>query len=306
MKYWIAAAMLTLVVYANACDVCGSGSSGYSFGSGVFFSKNLLGLQWKKELYRSTHPTLFNDEIPLVSNEQFNVVQLYSKIFIAPKWAFSCNIPYVINQRSEFDQLSTNHGLGDISLGMSKIQEFGNDTSKIWSFTQEYGCFIKSPTGKSAEIDGVLNIVIPNMQLGTGAFDFSPYVRTVAKSQKFTLVHDITYTYRLANKQEYKYGNALVTGIVGLYETKRFQSNDLKLFPKAGLQFRHFSKDKDLSLDEQNDYTGGYFLLANAGVEFVYNNFLIGAEYSLPVSYQYAGGSVEPFNQFNLSFNIKI
>lgn len=83
MKKFIATAWLMVSVCAAiACDVCGcAATGGNTMGIMPRFNRHFVGVRYSQTAYTSTHLTLFKNEVPKQSQEQFNTVQVWVGTF---------------------------------------------------------------------------------------------------------------------------------------------------------------------------------------------------------------------------------
>jgi hypothetical protein len=73
--------------------------------------------------------------------------------------------------------------------------------------------------------------------------------------------------------------------------------------PFIGITADHFNAIEEFG--EKIDNTEGYLANAMLGAEFSFSRFLIGTNFSLPVSQELVGGDVVAQNRFSLYLNYK-
>ena len=95
------------------CDACGCSASGGGMGSNSILNDNFVGIRYLNQHYKSREG-IFNNS-PWVE-ENFNTIQVWSRIPITKTIQISAIIPYHFHNRERSTGNEKISGLGDITL----------------------------------------------------------------------------------------------------------------------------------------------------------------------------------------------
>lgn len=273
---------------AAACDVCGCAVSSQSLGLLPQFSKHFIGVQYQYASSESNHPSLFEGKPNEQSSQTYTTTQLWGRYQIAKRVQLFGFLPYIHNVNKEATQTTASTGIGDATL-MANLSVPLPDRKKGTQLLLA-GAGIKLPTGTYTGIGNAERNGIPNVQTGTGSWDFLANVNYTRKNEKWGYNVDMSYLLTTANNEQYKFGNRLNTAAMAFYwlEKKAF-----KIVPQAGLRAEYSLHDYDnYSRKWLNEKTGGTMGFVSAGAQVFYKKTGLKAMVHLPVYQDFAAGYV--------------
>lgn len=108
------------LLYYDFCDTCGCSGNGGSMGFGTGLNNNFIGLRYITQRYSSRDGIFANS--PWI-NENFNTVQLWTRLPIGKRFMVNVVLPYQFHSREFVDNTEQNiNGLGDATvLGFYQI-----------------------------------------------------------------------------------------------------------------------------------------------------------------------------------------
>ncbi|HEY3404263.1 MAG TPA: hypothetical protein VGK59_12800 [Ohtaekwangia sp.] len=269
-------------VSARACDVCGCSLGGSYYGILPQFSKNFVGLRWSQAKFYAYMDHQGEYIAPEYSHDTYNKVELWGRFYITKRFQVFAFIPYAYNDMNGSEQNISNNGLSDITLlGNYILLNTGEDETVRWKHTWMVGGGVKLPTGKNnLEDNGIL--VNPNFQLGTGSVDFLANTVYTVRYQKAGFNAETGYKINTRNSEKYLFGNQFhASGQFFFWQNMK----SFSFLPNAGLYFEQSSQHKDSQAIQTN--TGGYALLATAGLETYYKRVTLGLNYKRPVKQKF-------------------
>lgn len=294
MRFIITLILSAIMTYANACDVCGCSVGSFSSGLLNLGNSNFIGLSYKTARFESQHPTLFENEQHIISNEQFHTTELSGRWMPSKHIQIMASIPFHVMNRVEAGATENNYGIGDANL---QVQWVFNNTSDTTSpkviYRLALGGGIKMPTGKSDVKSDLYDLIIPNMQLGSGSWDFLMNINGLIRTQSWGLLAEFGYNLNSANTYDYKFGNRMQSKILLSRWVSLNPEGSRILRPELGV--RHtYSKYDFTSFSERitNDFSHGYFFDALCGAQLLINNWSFSASTQLPIKQHFADGYV--------------
>lgn len=271
---------------ARACDVCGCAASNQYLGLLPQFQRNFIGFQQQYSEYTSTHPSAYMGRPWEQGADYYNTFQLWGRYNINRHYQVFVFVPYHYNVHNEDSAHATGNGIGDITLLVNR--QLLNKQKGHWQQTLQAGAGIKLPTGKYTGITQLDKEGLPNMQPGTGSWDFVVNGNYTVRRKMIGANADASYTLTTANKYSYKYGNRLNTGILAFYNVS---AGKINLLPQAGVRYEYTLHDYDnYSHKWLNDQSGGYMCFATAGVQAYYRQVGMRVLYQLPLAQYYSTG----------------
>ena len=187
---------------------------------------------------------------------------LFKTDFVLHKnWAFSVFIPIVLQNRKTFSETENAVGLGDLTL----LSQYTRYISGELSIKGSAG--IKFPTGNQYITDDRGINLSPDMQSGSGTFDF---IGRIAISKQHIFIRNlsnqtsISFRYNSTNEhfgdrdkvggRSFKFGNEVqfTTAFSYLLVAKYWF-----IIPELGVQVRHVSPNQEEETDAPN--SGGYW-----------------------------------------------
>jgi hypothetical protein len=275
---------------ASACDVCGASGGNQNLGLLPQFYSNFAGLQYQYRSFTSTHPSHEVGSLPQQSEDNYNTVQAWGRYAPGNRIQLFAFVPYYSNAQTIGGVKTTTGGLGDITVmgSYAAIKKTAKNGTRHQLLT---GLGVKAPTGSYEGISSRDEDGLPNMQPGTGSWDFVANANYTWSRSQLGFNTEISYTFTTANKDEYKYGDRLSTGITGFYSRKL---RSLTLLPMAGVKYEYTLHDyENYSRKWLNEDTGGSMLYGTLGMQAYYNRLALQLNLDLPLAQSYAGGNVQ-------------
>ena len=151
------------------------------------------------------------------SYETFQTAELWARFYPTKKIQAFVFVPFNFNERIEGTSINTLKGLGDIVI--SANYNLINTYDSVDHFLKHnllIGGGLKLPTGEFQAIENGLT-VNQNFQLGTGSLDFLFNLIYTVRRKNIGLNTELSYSLNTTNKDEYKFGNAMRTGLTAFY-----------------------------------------------------------------------------------------
>ncbi len=198
------------------------------------------------------------------------------------KIAFSAILPYVNQARESFSQAEVSNGLGDLTL----LAQYNFQTKPKTSISflnkpmNNFGLAlgIKVPTGKIFHDDDRGVVLSPDMQSGSGSYDF--LIRTFHQKNHFvlknlSLMNSASYKINTTNQhfgdpqklagRQFKFGNELILQ-TQLFYNLLLQTNFI--LPDVGLQLRISEANVEQGVLSSN--SGGQWLSIPFGLAYFF------------------------------------
>jgi hypothetical protein len=278
------------ITAVQACDVCGCSASNQYLGILPKANLNFIGFQYQYNSFTSDHPSLFEHQPNEHGKDYYNTFQLWGRYNVGKRLQLFAFLPYRYNVQLLDTSRTTSPGLGDVSMLANAMIIKEDATSEGWQQLLLAGGGIKFPTGKYTGITTMDKQGLPNMQPGTGSWDFIVNTNYTVRRKSAGVNVDVAYTITMPNAEKYKYGNRLNAGVLGFYRLKR---KGATILPQAGLRYEYTLNDYD-NYDRKwlNEQSGGYMCFATAGLQAYVGQFGLRLTYQLPVSQHYGAGYI--------------
>ncbi len=287
-RIYFAIALCALAISSIACDICGCGGGNFYLGMLPKFKHRFFGVRYQ---YMSSYTQLAADASQFSYN-YYNTIELWNGWNIGNKWQLLTFVPYRINKQVDDDGISSNSGLGDISL-LANYQLFHtrkvNDKNVAVEQELWIGGGIKLPTGrfKANVNDPATTIADVNAQLGTGSTDFIANVMYDISINSFGV--NTTATYKVnTTKNSYQFGDKFIASSLAYY---RFRTNGMGISPNLGLMYENTAGN--LLQGQKVTATGGYVSSITTGVELSLDKIAIGCTLQTPFDQNYAAGQTQ-------------
>ncbi len=293
-----------LIILASgsiACDVCSCSSGGSYYGILPQFQKHFIGVRWTGSSSSASHiPSYIADEIYTPPTRiTLHSAELWGRFYLAKRLQLFVFIPFNVLTEKENNVATTIFGLSDATLMANyAIINTGDSLMKKLKHTVLLGGGVKFPTGKFRSIDDG-SAANPNMQTGTGSFDFIVNGVYTMRYKKAGINTEASYRFNTANRDNYRFGNRLnLTFKTFLW----LKAKNFSFLPNAGLSFEN--AQKNTRKNSEKYYTGGNALYATAGMETYFKKFNLGFSFQQPVAYNLAEGLIKPAQRYtvNLTF----
>ncbi|MEN3322712.1 hypothetical protein VP395_03170 [Mariniflexile soesokkakense] len=285
------------------CDLCGCSTSSGSSSFGTLGNVSFLGLRYIYQDFKSKDG-IFNNSP--TSTERFNTYQLWGRVPISENFSLNAIVPYQGLNREFNDRSEHRNGLGDMSIiGWYQIKfykkktenEVGSDEEKELSAHRlNIGLGAKLPTGSFEE--SLADRINPGFQVGTGSFDAVFSVMHTYSNNQIGINTTATYYLKTKNKNEYRFGNQF-SYASNVYYNVPFEKSALS--PFLGVSGDVYNSIKQF--DETLKDTNGNIVNGTFGSEFMIDEFIIGANYTFPISQHLFGGNVTSNNRFTIYLN---
>jgi len=140
----------------------------------------------------------------------------------------------------------------------------------------------------------------PQLQAGTGSFNYLFLIQYMIKFNKFGLNNYVSYKVNSTNRNDFRFANRFNVNTSLFYLGKI--NKELTLMPNVGTSYE-FS-DHDLQGDDKVINSGGEALFINSGITFFFKNISFELTYYQPV-YNYLYGN-QPSNKARIISQISI
>lgn len=299
------ALLLVLVLHTaasiKACDVCSCSSGGSYYGILPQFQKHFIGVRYTGSSSIANHiPSYIADEIYKPATKlSMHSIELWGRFYLAKRVQLFAFVPFTVFRKNESGITSSVYGLGDATLMTNyAVVNTGDSLMKKVKHTFLLGGGVKFPTGKFRTIDDG-NAANPNIQTGTGSFDFIVNGVYTVRYKKAGLNTEASYRINTANRDNYRFGNRFNLSMKAFLWLK---AKNVSFLPNTGISFEN--AEKNTRNNSIKYYTGGTALYATAGMETYFKRFNLGFSFQQPVAYSLAEGLIKPAQRYtaNLTF----
>jgi hypothetical protein len=274
----------------RACDLCGCSANNQYLGILPQFYKQFIGIQYQYTSFSAKQASLMDPSEYERAYAFNNTYQLWGRYYIGDRLQFFGFVPYHDNRGNDAGNNFRTTGIGDVSILANALVIKDDSNCKTWHQTLLTGGGVKMPTGKYTGITTLDEQGLPNVQAGTGSWDFIVNANYTVRRDKFGINADAAYTMTTVNTAGYKYGNRLNAGVLGFYW---WAKKDLSILPQAGAKYEYTLHDYDnYSRKWLNENSGGSIVFGTIGVQSFYKRYGAKVVYNIPVSEHYSGGNV--------------
>lgn len=203
------------------------------------------------------------------------------------KWTVVAEIPYVVRQFLDVEHHATlgkkltSEGLGDLSVSaIYRAFEF-ND-----GFVGVVGG-VKFPTGSTSEKDDFGDLFEPELQPGSGSYDYSIGTAFQWDRGLFTAHGNVLYTFKTEGDQNFEYGDLFSSYIIADYWVN---PNSANFKTKIGVDLNFQLADKQVFEGAKVEDSGGATLFLGPAISIETNDHVsVFGNFLFPV-YQDLGG----------------
>lgn len=290
------------------CDLCGCSTSSGSFGLGTLNNASFVGVRYIYQTFESKDGIFSNSP---TSKETFNTYQLWGRIPVSENLYFSAILPYQDLKRQFTDREENINGFGDATVmswyKFKFYKKVDKEKAKLYTNVQreasghslEIGLGAKLPTGKFEQV--LTDRVNPGFQLGSGSLDGILGLAHSYGSDKIGVNTSLTYYFKNENKNDYKFGNQFSYASNFFYAISK---EKYMLLPFVGLSGNVYNKIEQYN--EEIPKTDGNVFNGTFGAEITTKDFIIGANYTLPISHNLFGGNVTPNQSLSIYVNFNL
>lgn len=266
----------------HACDVCGCSLGGNYYGILPQFNKNFIGLRWSQAKFYAYMNHNSPNLSPEYSYDTYTKAELWGRFYVNKRFQVFAFVPYAYNDMNGSEQKISNRGLSDVTvMGNYILVNTGDNETSRWKHTLMIGGGVKLPTGKNNLKDNGL-LVNPNFQLGTGSLDFLANAVYTIRYQKLGFNTEAGYKMNTRNRDDYLFGNQFhASGQFFFWQNV----GSFSFLPNAGVYAEQSTQHKDGNAIQTN--TGGYAVLATAGLETYFKRLTAGINYKHPVKQKF-------------------
>lgn len=290
-------------IFEFFCDLCGCSTSSGSSSFGTLNNASFVGLRYIYQDFESKDGIFSNSP---TSNERFNTYQLWGRVPINEKFSLNAIIPYQDLNREFDDRSEYRNGLGDMSIiGWYQIKFYKkkveneadtNEEKELSAHQLNFGLGVKLPTGSFEE--SLADRINPGFQVGTGSLDAVFSVMHTYSKNQIGVNTTATYYLKTENKNEYRFGNQF-SYASNIYYKVPFEKSALS--PFLGISGDIYDSIKQFGEALQD--TNGNIVNGTLGSEFMIDKFIVGANYTFPLSQHLFGDNVTSKNRFTIYLN---
>jgi len=277
--------LLAMGSAASACDVCGCSIGGNYFGILPQFQRHFVGLRWSEQSSRSAHSQSAAQSGHFDSDEHFRTVDVLGRFYPTRRLQVLTLVPYHDFRRRESGVLTHAQGLGDVSvLGSYILLNTGDSLNRRWQHTLTLGGGVKLPTGQHRLRGDDGEVLLPNLQPGSGSTDFMLSATYTLRRGAWGMNADLLARLNTANNQAYRFGHRL-SGSAKFFYWKNLRRR-LTLLPNVGVFADAAQPNRDGRYEAEA--TGGFIALTTAGLDVYAGRFSTGFTFQKP-AYQHLG-----------------
>ncbi len=279
LHFWVLLFMFGLSPNTYACDICGCGPGGSFTGILPQFQRNFIGLRYQYRQFNHPNTELNKNGNSRVYSDVFHRSEIWGRYNPHPRIQMFAFVPFHYNIRNESMRTTEKQSIGDIQLMANyMLINTGDSVDTQWKNTLMGGARIKLPTGKYQMRDETKLLLPLAFQPGNGAYGYTFNLIYTTRINKWGMNTDFFYTINTKNELEYQMGNAIQSSLSLFYvhTTPRGM-----LLSSLGLAYENMKKDLDFGTVKP--YTGGTYVLLNAGLDFYMNRFIVNVFAQQPV-----------------------
>jgi len=278
-----------------ACDACGCSVNGVGVGLMAVYRQNYVGMQYQ---YAPFHSQL---EHAHGAVDYFHSFELVARLRVLRRINLQLNQPYRLNIRRHPDGDDKRSGLGDTRLVAHYVLLDQHQFKGGLRLYTEAGIGVKAPTGHfDPDIHDAHNLP-ENFNPGNGSWGGILQANIVLGYQTGGLTLSGNYQYNGPSTSGYRFGHQW-SGQALLYN-QFWPNGAISLTPYIGLTAEGIGRDEQAN-GKYAASTGGKGWFAAAGLNLKFNQWLLGAALSHPLSQHYSNAEVEAKARMtmNLSF----
>lgn len=284
-----------MVAYtSNACDICGCGVGSFNPYMFPHLAQKFISVGYNYRYYRSNaHDDLGNE---MLNKEYYQSFSIAGQFTIARRIELMGYLPFQSNMQKGPEGNKSLNKLGDaILLANYRLVDHISTGSKLRQ-TVVAGGGIKLPTGSYQYEEGSeKGVDNPNFQSGTGSTDFLLNGSYSLRYKKIAMSTGVTYKMNASNKQDYRFGNRLLS-VVQFKYVKDIRS--ISIIPNIGVVVEKMNADKESG--NSVDHTGGHNVQATVGLDVNNRKIAAGIFYSKPIKQDLAMGHIQAMPGVNI------
>jgi len=285
-KSLIALLAITMAYTSNACDICGCGVGNFNPHMFPHFAQKFITFGYNYRDYQSNaHDDMGNE---MLNREYYHSFSAAGQFTIARKIELMGYLPFQSNVQKGPEGNKSLNKLGDaVFLANYRIVDHSSSNNKLRQ-TVVGGVGIKLPTGgyhyeegSEKEVDN------PNFQAGTGSTDFLLNGSYSLRYGKCAMSTGITYKMNTTNKEDYCFGDRLLTVVQFNYVK---DVGNISVIPNVGVMIEKMNEDELGGVAV--DHTGGHNMQATVGLDVNNRKIAAGIFYNKPINQDLGMGHV--------------
>ncbi len=293
-KSFIGLFVLVVTYTSNACDICGCGVGNFNPYMFPHLAQKFISVGYNYRYYRSdAHDDLGNE---MLNKEYYQSFSVAGQFTIARRIELMGYLPFQSNMQKGPEGNKSLNKLGDaIFLANYRLVDHISSDNKLRQ-TVVAGGGIKLPTGNYQYEEGSEQEVDnPNFQAGTGSTDFLLNGSYFLRYKKIAISTGITYKMNTSNKEDYRFGNRLLTVVQFKYVK---DVGSISIIPNIGMVIEKMNEDKESGVVV--DHTGGHNVQATFGLDVNNRKIAAGIFYNKPVAQNLAMGHIQAMPGINV------
>jgi len=293
-KFFIVLFSWMIVYTSKACDICGCGVGNFNPHMFPHLAQKFISVGYNYRYYQSSaHDDLGNE---MLNREYYNSFSVTGQFTIAGKVELMGYLPFQSNIQKGPEGNKSLNKLGDaIFLANYRLIDHISSNNRLRQ-TLVAGGGVKLPTGNYQYEEGSEKEVDnPNFQAGTGSTDFLMNGSYSLRYKKFALSAGVTYKMNTSNKEDYRFGNKLLSVVQVKYVK---DVRNISIIPSVGLIVERMNGDKESGI--LVDHTGGHNIQATVGFDVNNRKIAAGIFYSKPVKQDLAMGHIQAMPGINI------
>lgn len=285
---------------AVACDICGCGAGNFFLGSQPMVQRHFVGVSMRSMRFRSWYD---RQDGRLHSMEHFRTVELQARWLPHRRWQIQARLPIGFNRQLMDGQVKTLQGMSDAALLVqyNLLDKLGllDDQQQLVQQQWWAGAGAKLPTGRYDYTADPTEVANPNFQLGSGSTDALISTQYSIRINRVGLMADALWRLNGRNANDYQFGHRWQTNLL-LYTVQKWKKTGVQAYAGMGADWMKVDNSRGV----KNEYTGGYLVAAQAGIDVYVGNCWLGGLVRVPVHQQQGGGVLD--QQINASLHMNI
>jgi hypothetical protein len=293
-KIFVALLLLLSFNLTKACDICGCGVGNFNPYMFPHLAQKFISVGYNYRYYRSNaHDDLGNE---MLNKEYYQSFSVAGQFTIAQRLELMGYLPFQSNLQKGPEGNKSLNKLGDaIFLANYRLLDHISSGNKLRQ-TVVAGGGIKLPTGSYQYEEGSEKEVDnANFQAGTGSTDFLLNGSYSLQYKKIAMNMGITYKMNTSNKEDYRFGNRLLTVVQFKYIK---DIRNISIIPNMGLIVEKMNQDRESGASI--DHTGGHNVQATIGLDVNNRKIAAGIFYSKPIKQDLAMGHIQAMPGVNV------
>src|SRR5689334_20112188 len=262
MKKGLVALFAMIVTYTSgACDICGCGVGNFNPYMFPHFAQKFISIGYNYRYYQTNaHDDLGNE---MLNKEYYQSISVAGQFTVAQKIELMGYLPFQSNlQKGPEGNKSLNKPGDAVILANYRLFDHISSNNQIRQ-TAVTGGGVKLPTGSYHYEEGSEEQVDnPNFQAGTGSTDFLVNGYYSIRYKKFAMSTGLTYTMTTSNKDDYRFGNRLLSVVQFKYVK---DAGNFSIIPSVGFIVEKMDEAKQGGV--VIDHTGGHNIQATVGLD---------------------------------------